>query len=234
MAAQARIEGRLPELMTLAYPLEHDSSQGIDAARAAAALVPEITGKRVVAIGPGVPTAPAFAEIIERVVYAATAEGLTIVLDADGLNHLSRRPSILSGRPGAGSVILTPHPGEAARLLGSNVTAIEADRFGAAASLAQRYAAVVALKGARTVVSAPDGRVAVCPAGGPILGVGGTGDVLTGALAALVVSRAAPSFETACAAVYLHARAADGVAAGGPDRGMLASELADALPGAFR
>jgi NAD(P)H-hydrate epimerase len=230
VAAQARLEGRLPELMTLAYPLDHESSHGVDAARAAGALVPELTGKRVVAIGPGVPTAPAFAEVIERIVYAATAEGLTIVLDADGLNHLAHRPSIITGRPGAGAVILTPHPGEAARLLGSNVAAVEADRFGAAAALAQRHAAVVALKGARTVVSAPDGRVAVCPAGGPILGVGGTGDVLTGALGALVASRAAPSYETTCAAVYLHAKAADRIAAAGPDRGMLASELADALP----
>jgi NAD(P)H-hydrate epimerase len=119
-------------------------------------------------------------------------------------------------------------------LLGSNVAAIESDRFGAAAALAQRYAAAVALKGARTVVCAPDGRVAVCPAGGPILGVGGSGDVLTGALAALAAARVAPSFETTCAAVYLHARAADRAAASGPDRGLLASELADALPAAFR
>jgi NAD(P)H-hydrate epimerase len=235
-AAQARLEGRLPELMTFGYPLGDGASgaqTGIDVGRTAAALMQELTGKRVIAIGPGVPTAPAFAEVIERMVYGATAEGLTVVLDADGINHLAHRPSILGGRPGVGQVVLTPHPGEAARLLGSNVATVEADRFAAAAGLAERYGAVVALKGARTVIAAPDGRIAVCAAGGTILGVGGTGDVLTGAVGALLASQLAPSFESTCAAVYLHARAADLVAATGQPLGMLASELADRLPRAL-
>ena len=234
-AAQARIEGRIPELMTFGYPgmdgpADDGAHVGIDVSAVTAALVTELNGKRVVAIGPGVPTAPAFAEVIERVIYTAVAEGLHVVLDADGLNHLAYRPSVLAGRPGQGSVVMTPHPGEAARLLGSNVTAIEADRFGAAHTLAKRFDAVVVLKGARTVVAAPDGRFALCAAGGPILGVGGTGDVLTGALAALLASRLAPGFETAAAAVQLHARTADALAEGGASSGLFAGELADALP----
>ncbi len=234
-AAQARIEGRIPELMTFGYPgmdgpADDGAHVGLDVGVVASALVTELNGKRVVAIGPGVPTAPAFAEVIERVVYAAVAEGLHVVLDADGLNHLAYRPSVLAGRPGPGSVVMTPHPGEAARLLGSNVNAIEADRFGAAHALAKRFDAVVVLKGARTVVAAPDGRFALCAAGGPILGVGGTGDVLTGALAALLASRLAPGFETAAAAVQLHARTADAMAEGGANSGLFAGELADALP----
>jgi NAD(P)H-hydrate epimerase len=218
--AQARVEGHLPELMTLGYPggevASGASSTGLDAAHAIDALVPEITGKRVVAIGPGVPTTPAFAEVIERLVYGAVAESLPVVLDADALNHLVHRPSILDVRPGDGLVVLTPHPGEAARLLGKKVPEIEADRYAAALELAKRYSAVVALKGARTLIAAPDGRVGVCPAGGAILGAGGTGDVLTGAVAALIGNRSAPGFETVCAAVYLHA-----------------TELADALPAAL-
>jgi hydroxyethylthiazole kinase-like uncharacterized protein yjeF len=233
-AAQARLEGRRPELMTLGYPLGEDGGQGaVDVGKTAAALVQELTGKRVVAIGPGVPTVHAFAEVIERLVYTCVAEGLMVVLDADGLNHLAHRPSILGGRPGVGAVVITPHPGEAARLLGGNVASVEADRYGAAAQLAERYGAVVVLKGARTVIAAPDGRLAVCAAGGPILGVGGTGDVLTGALGALLASRSAPPFETACAAVYVHARAADLAVERGQTRGLFASELADGLPGAF-
>jgi NAD(P)H-hydrate epimerase len=234
-AAQARIEGRLPELMTFGYPLGDGpaGSGGIDVGRTASVLAQELTGKRVIAIGPGVPTAPAFAEVIEKMVYGATAEGLTVVLDADGINHLAHRPSILGGRPGVGQVVLTPHPGEAARLLGGNVATVEANRFAAAMGLAERYGAVVALKGARTVIAAPDGRTAVCAAGGPILGVGGTGDVLTGALGALLAAQQAPPFETTCAAVHLHARAADLVAAEGPPLGMLASQLADRLPRAL-
>jgi ADP-dependent NAD(P)H-hydrate dehydratase / NAD(P)H-hydrate epimerase len=235
--AQARIEGHLPELMTLGYPgvevATGASSTGFDAAHAIDALVPELTGKRVVAIGPGVPTAPAFAEVIERLVYGAVAESLPVVLDADALNHLVHRPSILDVRPGDGLVVLTPHPGEAARLLGKKVPEIEADRYAAALELAKRYSAVVALKGARTLIAAPDGRIGVCPAGGAILGAGGSGDVLTGAVAALIGNRSAPGFETVCAAVYLHATAADLAAERLPDRGLLASELADALPAAL-
>ena len=233
--AQARIEGRIPELMTFGYPgIDGPGADGahvgLDVATVVASLKTELNGKRVIAIGPGVPTAPAFAEVIERVIYAAIAEGLHIVLDADGLNHLAHRPSLLAGRPGAGSVVMTPHPGEAARLLGSNVAAIEADRFGSALALAKRFDAVVALKGARTVIAAPDGRIALCAAGGPILGVGGTGDVLTGAVSALLASRVAPAFESAAAAVQLHARTADILAEGGAASGMFAGELADALP----
>jgi NAD(P)H-hydrate epimerase len=230
-AAQTRIEGHLPELMTFGYPGAEPGSAGLDATRAAAALTAELNGKRVVALGPGVPTAPAFAEVTERLVYAAVAEGLAVVLDADGLNHLAHRPSVLVGRPGDGPIALTPHPGEAARLLGGSVASIEADRFGAALALAERFQAIVALKGARTVVASPDGRFAVCVAGGPLLGVGGTGDVLTGTVAALLANRRAPAFETVCAAVQLHATAADRLAARlTAQRGLLASELADAIP----
>ena len=107
------------------------------------------------------------------------------------------------------------------------------DRYAAALALAKRYDASVALKGARTVIAAADGRMAVCAQGGPVLGTGGSGDVLTGTIAALLANALAPAFESLCAAVYLHATAADHIAAQFGDRGMLASELADALRGAF-
>ena len=233
LSAQARVDGKLPELMTFGYPgADPEGGHGLDVGKAVAALVAEVMGKRVVAIGPGVSTAPAFADIIEKLVYAAVAEGVTVVLDADGLNHLAHRPSILAGRPGSGTIVLTPHPGEAARLLGKKVADIEADRYAAVKALAEKYDAVVALKGARTLVASPDGRVLLCAAGGPVLGVGGTGDVLTGATAALCANRKAPAFESVAAAVFLHATAADLLAAE-TSRGVLAGEIADALPHAF-
>ena len=233
LSAQARVEGKLPELMTFGYPgADPEGGHGLDVARAVSALVVELHGKRVVAIGPGVSTAPAFAEVSEKVVYAAVAEGIAVVLDADGLNHLAHRPSMLAGRPGSGTVVLTPHPGEAARLLGKKVSDIEADRYGAARALSEKYDAIVALKGARTLIAAPGGRIFLCAAGGPVLGVGGTGDVLTGAVAALLANGKAPAFESVAAAVYLHATAADLLAAE-TSRGVLASEVADALPHAM-
>ncbi|MEO6951471.1 MAG: NAD(P)H-hydrate dehydratase [Polyangia bacterium] len=233
LSAQARVDGKLAELMTFGYPgADPEGGHGLDVGKAVAALVAEVNGKRVVAIGPGVSTAPAFAEVIEKLVYAAIAEGVTVVLDADGLNHLAHRPSILAGRPGSGTVVLTPHPGEAARLLGTTVRDIEADRYAAVKALVKKYDAIVALKGARTLVASPDGRVLLCAAGGPVLGVGGTGDVLTGATAALCANRNAPVFESVAAAVFLHATAADLLAAE-TSRGVLAGEIADALPHAL-
>ena len=126
--------------------------------------------------------------------------------------------------------MLTPHPGEASRLLGTDTKTIQRDRYGAAQRLADRTGQVVVLKGAGTVVAAPSGKLAVCPLGTPALGVAGTGDVLSGALAAALATAADP-FEAACAMVLLHARA--GELAARSDRGLLAREVGDRLPDAL-
>jgi ADP-dependent NAD(P)H-hydrate dehydratase / NAD(P)H-hydrate epimerase len=139
------------------------------------------------------------------------------VIDADALNLLAKAPQKVR------DAVLTPHPGEAARLLGSDTTRVQADRFAAARALAKRYDAIVVLKGAGSLVAAPDGRVAVCPWGNPGMATGGTGDVLTGVIAALR-AQGLPAWDAACAGVALHARAGD-VAAGDAPRGLVASDL---------
>jgi ADP-dependent NAD(P)H-hydrate dehydratase / NAD(P)H-hydrate epimerase len=151
------------------------------------------------------------------------------VLDADALSALADDLTPLA-RARAPRV-LTPHPGEAARLLHTDTARIAADRYAAALELARRAGHVVVLKGAGTVVAGPDGRLAVCTRGTPALGAGGTGDVLAGACTALLAALA--PFDAAVAAVELHARAGELCASGGLDRGVLASEVAAALPRAL-
>jgi NAD(P)H-hydrate epimerase len=148
--------------------------------------------------------------------------GKPMVLDADGLNLLAREQ-----RSFEAPVVLTPHPGEAARLLDMSVPEVEADRFHAARELARRCHAVVVLKGAGSVIADPHGRCALCPWGNPGMAVGGMGDLLTGIIAALMAQGCA-AWEAACLGVGLHARAGDAAAAEG-ERGLLATDLLPAL-----
>jgi len=149
---------------------------------------------------------------------AALDAGKPTVLDADGLNLLARHPRALSER-----IVLTPHPGEAARLLEAPTAEVQADRFSAARALAQKYRAVAVLKGAGSLVADPEGRVAVCPWGNPGMASGGMGDVLTGVIAGLL-AQGLNTWDAACLGVGLHARAGD-LAARAGERGLLASDL---------
>lgn len=124
----------------------------------------------------------------------------------------------------AGELIVTPHPGEMARLTGLSASQINEDREGTALRYAQEWNAVVVLKGARTVVAAPDGRVRVNPTGNPGLSRGGSGDVLAGMTAALLACRL-PAYEAAACAVYLHGAAADRAAAVHGEYGMLPHDI---------
>lgn len=141
-----------------------------------------------------------------------------LVLDADGLNLLAREP-----RQFTVPTVLTPHPGEAARLLGSTIAEVGRDRFAAVRELSRRYAAVVVLKGAGSLIAQPSGRLEVCPWGNPGMASGGMGDLLTGVIAALL-AQGCSVWEAACIGVGLHARAGDLAAVRG-ERGLLASDL---------
>lgn len=150
------------------------------------------------------------------------------VLDADGLNaaaDLLQTEKILHPQ---GELILTPHPGEMARLTGRSAAEINADREGTALRYAKVWNAVVVLKGAHTVIAGPDGRCAVNPTGNPGLSRGGSGDVLAGMTSALLAC-GLPAFEAAACAVYLHGAAADRAAALHGETGMLPHDLLDAL-----
>jgi NAD(P)H-hydrate epimerase len=179
------------------------------------ALEPLLERASVLAVGPGLGQG-AWGHALWLTALDST---LPLVLDADGLNLLAAEPRTFRGR----AVVLTPHPGEAARLLGCPVERIGRDRFAAARALAARYNAVVVLKGAGSLIAALDGRLDVCPWGNPGMASGGMGDLLTGVIAALL-AQGLPAWEAACLGVGLHARAGDRAARDG-ERGLLASDL---------
>lgn len=178
------------------------------------ALAAPLSRATVVAIGPGLGQAAWGGALFD----AAVAAGRALVVDADALNRLAKIPCTLP----AGSV-LTPHPGEAARLLGCTVAEIQSDRFAAARELAKRHAAVVVLKGAGSLIADARGRVSVCRWGNPGMASAGLGDVLTGVVAALL-AQGLDAWSAARLGVALHARAGDLAAAEG-QRGLIASDL---------
>ena len=150
--------------------------------------------------------------------HTAVAAGKPLVLDADALNLLAREALALPEQ-----TVLTPHPGEAARLLGVDTSAIARDRYAAARELAQRHRAVVVLKGAGSLVANPQGDIAVCPWGNPGMASGGMGDVLTGIIAGLL-AQGFDAWRAAQLGVALHAQAGDAAAAAG-EAGLIASDL---------
>ena len=155
------------------------------------------------------------------------------VLDADGLNAAAQL--LAEDKPfphPAGELVVTPHPGEMARLTGLSAAALAADREGIALLHAKAWNAVVVLKGARTVVASPDGRVCVNPTGNPGLARGGSGDVLAGMLAALLAC-GLPAYQAAACAVYLHGAAADRAAAKRGEYGMLPHDILPELGALF-
>jgi len=148
------------------------------------------------------------------------------VLDADALNALAPDPSALAGL--TSPVVLTPHPGEMARLSQRTIEEVQADRLGLAAEKARAWNAVLVLKGARTVVADPSGPPAVIPTGNPGLATGGTGDVLAGLCGALLASGLAPA-PAAQVAAWVHGAAGDLVARRLGQRGLLAGDLGEAI-----
>jgi NAD(P)H-hydrate epimerase len=226
------LEVKCTEPMTAPLP---DTAEGAFAAGALAPLLALARERDVVALGPGIGRDDETQKLVRDAV-ARLARPL--VLDADGLFPFA--PVVGARRRGAGgsldglkgrraATILTPHPGEAGRLLGLPADGVNRDRVTAARRLAEASGAVVLLKGAASVVAGPDGRVAVNPTGGPVLGAGGTGDVLTGVVAGLV-GQGLPAFEAAVLAAWIHGRAGDRLTGRGAAAGVLASEVAGELP----
>ncbi|MEX5586006.1 MULTISPECIES: NAD(P)H-hydrate dehydratase [Pseudomonas] len=191
---------RLPEAMCL----------GVNSANQLMTLLERAS---VLVVGPGLGQAAWGRSLLSAVANAERPQ----VWDADALNLLARTPLAL---PSAS--ILTPHPGEAARLLGVSTEAVQADRPGAARKLARKYASVCVLKGAGTLVADPAGQLALCGRGHPAMAGAGLGDVLTGVLAALL-AQGLDAWSAACLGVWLHACAGERLGVKG--RGLAASDL---------
>ncbi|MGH7254795.1 MAG: NAD(P)H-hydrate dehydratase, partial [Nitrospirales bacterium] len=216
------LEGKVLEVMTVPMP----ETKARTLARASLdRLVTFINARTAVGIGPGLTTNPETVELMHALIPKLEKPA---VLDADALNALAGRTAVLA----ACTVmpILTPHPGEMARLDGEATPhTINADRIGTATRFAKKRAVVLVLKGARTVVAHPDGRVAICPTGNPGMATAGTGDVLTGMLVGLL-AQGLDSWDAARAGTYLHGLAGDLAAGDLGEAGLIAGDLIDRIP----
>ncbi|MGS1007844.1 NAD(P)H-hydrate dehydratase [Achromobacter anxifer] len=207
-----------------AAPLACDPLQPELMLRDARSLLEEDWGVTAWVAGCGIGTGALAANALSELFVLR--RGSPLVLDADGLNLLARGD--IQPNWGEGPVVLTPHPAEAGRLLGMATAEVQADRPGAAWKLAQRYRAWVVLKGAGTMVCAPDGGLRVNTSGNPGLATAGTGDVLAGMLGSLIAQKL-PLDQAVAGAVWLHGAAADALVAQGVGPiGLTAGELADA------
>lgn len=184
--------------------------------------------KTAVALGPGIGTEEETKRIVTEIVKKVS---LPLVIDADGLNCLVGNLNILGGKKTP--VILTPHPGEMAKLAGISIKDIQADRIAVAKKFAKTHRVYLVLKGHRTVVATPDGEIFINPTGNPGMATAGMGDVLTGVIAGLLAQK----IPTACAViagVYLHGLAGDICSEDIGERGLLASDVINALPKAMK
>jgi ADP-dependent NAD(P)H-hydrate dehydratase / NAD(P)H-hydrate epimerase len=204
------------EPMTLACA---DAGGGLDEP-AADAILERAARASVVALGPGCGRAPGTAALVRRL---AAEIAVPLVLDADGLHAIGTDLGLLAARPAP--TVITPHAGEAARLLGCTREELAAHRLAMARALAERTGAVCLLKGADTIVAAPDGALAVRDGDDPRLASAGTGDVLCGTVAGLVARGAAP-FLAAAAGAAAHLAAARAVPAG---RALVAGDVLEGL-----
>lgn len=216
--------------MEVVYQLlpEDNGSIGL---QATPVIVNALSKASALVFGPGMSLSDNTIRLTREVLRSLPEQNLRgTVIDADGLNALSRIPDWWNIRA---PIVLTPHPGEMSRLTGLSIDTIQSDRLEVARSHARKWGTIVVLKGAGTVVAAPDGRASINPTGGPNLATAGTGDVLSGIIGGLLAQGCEP-FEAAIAGTFLHGRAGDIVRERLGDAGTVASDLLPAIPVARR
>jgi hydroxyethylthiazole kinase-like uncharacterized protein yjeF len=224
------VAGVQAEYMTESFPATSEGKVPV-VANHPGRLAEVLHGKTVLAIGPGVGQHPETQDFIRS---AVAETDLPIVLDADGLNAFAGRAELLAKRK-SHYLIVTPHPGEMARLVGSSTAQVQQDRVKTAMDAAKKWNAHVVLKGFHTILASPSGEIFVNTTGNAALAKGGSGDVLTGLLAALIAQFGTEDLLRIVAlGVYLHGRSADLLSEQSDASGILASEVAQAIPYARR
>jgi hydroxyethylthiazole kinase-like uncharacterized protein yjeF len=219
------VAGFYPELMT--EPLT-ETRAGTISAGAEARLDVLVQGKTVLAIGPGISRYPETAELVRTLVGKTN---IPTVLDADGLNAFEGQTNELSGKGRV--LVITPHPGEMGRLARCSTADVQKDRLGVARTFARQHELIVVLKGNRTLVVQPDGEAWVNTTGNPGMSTGGTGDILTGMVAAMIAQNPKDVLLAVCAAVHLHGLAGDVMRESVGEHSMVATDLLRGLPEAF-
>lgn len=219
------LEIKTTEVMTSPLP---DSGSGHLTNHAFPIIEKLLVGKDAVALGPGLDTRPGTYALVQNLVETVT---LPLVIDADGLNALAEDITVLK-RKKSKQVILTPHPGEMSRLLGTSIPDVEAIRISVAQEFARNYGVYLVLKGARTIIASPSGTAAINGSGNPGMATGGMGDVLTGIIVSLL-GQGYSAWDACRLGVFIHGFAADMVADEKGEIGINASDVIEKLPYAY-
>lgn len=214
------VETKTSEVMTMGLTESSSRTLGPDAFDE---LIGLLTRKSAIVVGPGLGLS---SDTMAFMASMVSETGLPLVIDADGLNSIVN-PSLL--KKARADVVLTPHPGEMARLIKTSTAYVQANRVDSATQLARETGATVVLKGAGTVTASPDGRVYINPTGNPGLASAGTGDVLAGMIGALL-AQGYPPVDASVASVYMHGLAADDIKRTRGEVGLIATDLFEALP----
>jgi len=243
LTTAAVVKEVLPTVASIAPELMLQALEGTEGGLALEQLEPEklaklLKGISVVGIGPGLGTEGTTPEFVREFVKRVE---LPMVIDADALNALAGRTSLLhevvkaaeaKGKPR--TIVLTPHPGEMARLVGMTVKEVEADRIGLAKKFATKHGVTLVLKGWRTLIAHPDGRIAVNTTGNPSMAKGGSGDILTGIVSAMLAQYPDDVAQAVEAAVFLHGLAGDFACVAQDEHTVLATDTVAHLFEAFR
>jgi NAD(P)H-hydrate epimerase len=219
------LEAKLTEAMTEPLP---DAGSGYLSSDASQQIRRLLKGKTALALGPGISTQPQVQEILLELIPSVS---VPLVIDADGITALASQLEIL--KECKSSVVLTPHPGEMARLVGTTTQKVQDDRIGVAKDFATTYNCIVVLKGNKTIVSTPVGEVYINPTGNPGMASGGTGDVLTGMIGGLLAQGLSP-LEAATWGVYLHGLAGDLAVQTVGEISLIAGDIIDYIPDALK
>lgn len=207
----------------IVLPLE-DGGRGCLSAHSAGQILKHMEGMNVAAIGPGLTASDDIRLIVEQIIENSS---IPLVLDADALNSISGNPAILKKLKAA--AVITPHPGEMARLTGLGISDIKKDRIGTASRFAAEYGVTVVLKGSRTVTAIPDGRIFINPTGNAGMATAGAGDVLTGTIAGLA-AQGVSICDAAVAGVFMHGLAGDNAAGSLGMHGIVAGDILLRMP----
>jgi NAD(P)H-hydrate epimerase len=216
------LENQVLESMT--FPLS-ETREGMLAGSSFDDIIRLVSGKKCFAIGPGLGNALETKKLVLRVIQEST---VPLVIDADGINSIAGHTDILHNLKAP--AVLTPHPGEMSRLVGSNVADIQKNRTGFARDFAEKFNVHLVLKGAKTVIAHPDGSIFINSTGNSGMASGGMGDVLTGIIAGMITQGYSPE-SAAHTGVFLHGAAADELSKSTGPFGFLASDVINAIPG---
>ncbi|MDZ7340786.1 MAG: NAD(P)H-hydrate dehydratase [candidate division KSB1 bacterium] len=219
------LEQKATEVMTV--PLRETAAGSIHSA-ASEQIKDLLQWADVLAVGPGLSTQPETVAFVKWLLSHVTSP---MVLDADGLNAIAGQTEMIQNYPA--EMVLTPHPGELARLIGSSISEIQRQRLTLLPELAQRWGKVIVLKGGPTLIAAPNGDLFINATGNPGMATGGSGDVLTGVIAGLLAQKLS-AVDAALVGVYLHGLAGDLAAADLTEMGLIASDISRYLPAAIK